>query len=312
MTCLLVNERYRPFLEGQLPAGTQTLWYDDLESFRSQIAEAEVVWPDTAYPGGIHGAMEEARAMRWCSVMSSGVDWLPLDLLAEREVMLTNGAGLHAHSVAEFAVMGMLSLAKKWRTIVHAQDRGEWLGDPPGMGELLDAEVLVIGAGEIGQRIRTVLEAFDARVTMARRSPREGDLGSDEWRGALGRFDWVIVIVPSTDETRGMFGAEEMAAMKPGAALVNLARGTVIDQDALLGAIDSGHLGGAFLDVTDPEPLPEGHPLWSRDNVEISMHLSGRAQASLFRRGAQRFLDNLAAFERGDPLAHRVDLSRGY
>ncbi|MEJ2458878.1 MAG: NAD(P)-dependent oxidoreductase [Novosphingobium sp.] len=131
-------------------------------------------------------------------------------------------------------------------------------------------------------------------------------------RAALGQFDWVILIVPSTPETRHMFGAAEMAAMKPGAVLMNFARGTVLDQDALLSAIDSRHLGGAFLDVTDPEPLPAEHPLWSRENVHISMHLSGRAQDALFARGAARFLENLARFEQGRPLLHRVDLDRGY
>lgn len=312
MTRVLVHDRFRPFLEGVLPQGVEVLWYESGDEFAEQAHEAEVIWPDFSLKGVTGQALETAHAMRWCSVMSSGVDWLPVALLRERGVVLTNGAGLHAHSVAEFTVLGMLSHAKQWGAILAAQTRREWLSEPPGKGELLDAQVLVIGAGEIGQRIRTLLEAFDAQVTMARRTAGEGELGGDQWRAELGRFDWVILIVPSTAQTHHMMGAAEFAAMKPGAVLVNVARGDVVDQDALVAAIDSGHLGGAYLDVTDPEPLPADHPLWACPNVTISMHTSGLAQNSLYRRAAARFLDNLHHYLAGEPLVHEVDFSRGY
>ena len=100
--------------------------------------------------------------------------------------------------------------------------------------------------------------------------------------------------------------------MKPGASILNFARGSVIDQNALIAAVSSGQLGGAFLDVTDPEPLPSGHPLWECPNIHISQHLSGRSQTALFARASERFLENLGRWERGEPLIAQVDLALGY
>lgn len=312
MTIALINAQSRALLEGKLPEGVTPLWWDGEDDLLAKAPQADVAWLDPVRPPLAAEAIGRMEKLRWYTAMSSGVDWLPLDQFRDRGITLTNGAGIHAQSVAEYAVMGMLTTAKGWRQVVRAQDRHEWLAEPPGKAELLDSKVLVLGAGEIGGRIAEILRVFGADVTVARRRAGQGELGPDEWRGALGRFDWVILIVPSTPETHRMFGAAELAAMKPGSVLLNFARGTVIDQDALLAAIDSGHLGGAFLDVTDPEPLPADHPLWSRENVHISMHLSGRAQDALFQRAAARFLDNLGRFVRGEPLAHVVDLSQGY
>lgn len=312
MPIALINAQARPFLDGGLPDAIEPIWWESEEQLLALAPQAEIAWLDKIPPAVAARAIERMHGLRWYNAMSSGVDWLPLDTFRMRNVMLTNGAGIHAQSVTEFAVMGMLDICKGWREIVRARDRHEWLRDPPGTRELLDSEVLVIGAGEIGQRIRTVLEALGARVTVARRRAGEGELGPQEWRGALGRFDWVVLIVPSTPETTGMLGAAEMAAMKHGACLVNLARGSVIDQDALLAAIDAGHLGGAYLDVTSPEPLPPEHPLWSRPNVHISMHLAGLSQKGLFPRGAARFVANLKRYLAREPLEYRVDLSRGY
>lgn len=312
MTVAVLNAAMRPTLEGKLPEEVEALWFESTDELLALAPRAEVAWLDMIARPAAAEAIRRMTGLRWYNAMSSGVDWLPLDTFRERSVVLTNGAGIHAQTVSEFVVMGMLTMAKGWREVVRAQDRHEWLAQPPGKRELRDAAVLVIGAGEIGSRIAEILRVFGAKVTTARRSPGPGELGDGEWQAALGRFDWVILIVPSTPQTTGMFGAAEFAAMKPGATLLNFARGTVIDQDALLEAIDAGHLGGAFLDVTTPEPLPAEHPLWSRENVHISMHLAGRAQEALFARGSARFLDNLGRYLRKEPLKHRVDLSRGY
>ncbi|KQM13086.1 D-2-hydroxyacid dehydrogenase [Novosphingobium sp. Leaf2] len=312
MTVAVLNADARPWLEGKLPAGLEPLWFADQQDLMRIAPRADIAWLDMIGAANAREAVSAMPNLAWYCAMSSGVDSLPLDLFRARGVTLTNGSGIHAQSVAEFAVMGMLTMAKGWRTVVRAQDRYEWLSQPPGTRELLGAQVLVIGAGEIGSRIAELLRVFGAVVTLARKHSQPGELGQNEWQGALARFDWVILIVPSTPQTAGMFGAAQFAAMKRGSVLLNFARGTVIDQDALLDAIDSGHLGGAFLDVTTPEPLPPEHPLWSRDNVHISMHLSGRAQDALFARGAARFLGNLERFMSGAPLEHTVDLSAGY
>lgn len=312
MTVAVLNAAMRPTLEGKLPEEVEALWFESTDELLALAPRAEVAWLDMIARPAAAEAIRRMTGLRWYNAMSSGVDWLPLDTFRERGVVLTNGAGIHAQTVSEFVVMGMLTMAKGWREVVRAQDRHEWLAQPPGKRELLDAEVLVIGAGEIGSRIAEILRVFGAKVTTARRSPRPGELGDGEWQAALGRFDWVILIVPSTPQTTGMFGAAEFAAMKPGAVIMNFARGEVIETEPLLAAIDSGRLGGAFLDVTDPEPLPPEHPLWTRENVHISMHLSGRSQETIFQKGAERFLSNLDRYLAGEPMEHVVDLEAGY
>jgi phosphoglycerate dehydrogenase-like enzyme len=208
--------------------------------------------------------------------------------------------------------MGMLTIAKGYRTVARAQDRHEWLHDAPGKRELYGSKVLILGAGGIGSRVARLLSSFDVEVKMMRRTPSPDTLGPDEWRGRLGEFDWVIVAVASTPDTTYMIGATELAAMKPGATIMNFSRGFVIDTEALLASAREGRLGAAWLDVTDPEPLPADHPLWDCDNVHISMHLSGRSQDKLIERGAERFLANLEHYGKGEPLEHAVDLSLGY
>jgi len=149
-------------------------------------------------------------------------------------------------------------------------------------------------------------------VTVVRRNPDNNGGEGVLTRDQLGDFDWVILAVPATPETDAMIGAEELAAMKSDGVLVNIARGAVIDQPALVDALQAKTIGGAFLDVTTPESLPAEHPLWSLDNVHITMHLSGLAQEKMFLRSADRFLDNLAKYLRGEPVAPVFDPSRGY
>jgi phosphoglycerate dehydrogenase-like enzyme len=139
-----------------------------------------------------------------------------------------------------------------------------------------------------------------------------GVLTTDQWRERLGEFDWVVIVVPSTPDTAKMIGAAELAAMKSSASILNFARGAVIDTDALVEALQNRTIAGAWLDVTDPEPLPGDHPLWSLDNCHISMHLSGRSQTLLFQRAAERFLVNLEKYRRGETLDYEVDLKLGY
>jgi phosphoglycerate dehydrogenase-like enzyme len=196
--------------------------------------------------------------------------------------------------------------------VIHAADRHEWLTDSPGKVELLGSKALLLGYGAIGKLVEARLAAFGVDVTTVRRTPGPNTLGPDDWRARLGEFDWVILTVPATAETEHMIGAAELAAMKPSATIINIARGSVIDQEALIVALKAKTIGAAFLDVTTPEPLPAAHELWSLDNAHITMHLSGRAQDKMYARSAERFLENLARYKAGEPLHHRVDLSLGY
>jgi len=150
------------------------------------------------------------------------------------------------------------------------------------------------------------------KVVPVRRSGADGALKPGEWRAKLGDFDWVVLAVPSTPETRHMIGALELAQMRPNGVLVNIARGDVVDQEALVEALQEKTIEAALLDVTDPEPLPENHPLWDLENAQVTMHLSGRAQTRMFQRSADRFVENLERWEKGEPVQPQMDLDAGY
>ncbi len=303
----------RPLLEPHLPAGLDVAWFARPEEANAMIADADIAWIDMQPTRLVADAIGHAGpALKWVSTIYAGLDAFPIADLAARGVTVTNGAGINAVAVAEYAVMGMLVAAKRFDQVVRAQDRQDWLSDSPGKVELCDTRALVIGHGTIGRLIGDRLAAFGVDVTGVTRSGRDGTLTPDAWRARLGAYDWVILAAPLTEATRAMIGADELAAMKSSAWLVNIARGTMIDDTALIAALEAGGIAGAVLDPTDPEPLPAGHPLWSAPNTIVTMHLSGRSQTTMFKRGAALFLDNLSAFLAGRPMRNVADLAAGY
>lgn len=303
----------RSLIEPGLPAGIEPLWFTSPDEAKAMIADADIAWVDMQPTRLTEEAIRASGPrLRWVSTIYAGLDAFPLDLLRTRGVTLTNGAGINAVAVAEYAVLGMLAAAKRFDTVVRAADRQDWLQDAPGKVELADTAALVIGHGTIGRLIGERLAAFGVAVTGVTRSGRDGTLTPDAWPPRLGEFDWVVLAAPSTASTRALIGAAEFAAMRRSAWLINVARGDMIDEAALLAALADGSIAGAFLDPTDPEPLPPGHPLWTAPNCMISMHLSGRSQTRMFQRGAALFLDNLAAFVAGRPMRNVADLDAGY
>ncbi|MBB3860586.1 phosphoglycerate dehydrogenase-like enzyme [Novosphingobium hassiacum] len=312
MTVLVMNSLAAPMVQSRLPDWVKPRFFSTTQELLELAPDAEIGWMDLNEKDAMVTAIASATRLKWLNSIYAGVDGMPLDMLRERGVVLTNGVGINAITIAEYVVMALLTVAKGYREVVRAQDRHEWLLDAPGKVELAGSRALIIGYGAIGQGVERRLAGFDVDVVKVRRSAGEGALGPEEWRGQLGAFDWVILAVPATAETDAMIGAAELAAMKPTATLINVARGSVIDQDALVAALTAGRPGSAFLDVTTPEPLPADHPLWSLPNAHVSMHLSGRSQTRMFERSVTRFLENLDRFGRGEPLQPQVDLSLGY
>ena len=315
---IVLPERYRSPLEAMLEADlAERVTLRGFSTFEEAMAlapEAEIGWFDD-FAGGIYSKGPRAAVnARWINTVIVGFDAFPIDEMRARGQIFTNGAGLIPDVIADYAVMGALTLAKRLDEVVRAHDRREWLRKPPGTFEMRDTRALIIGYGAIGKEIATRLQAFGVEVTGVRRSADASAfvIGADEWRGRLAEFDWIIISAPNTAETKAMIGPEELAGMKPGARLINVARGDLVDQPALIRALESGHLAGAFLDVTTPEPLPSDDPLWRAPNVLITMHLSGPSQNSMFERGAARFMRNLQHYLAGEPLEHVADLTRDY
>ncbi|MBX7482537.1 D-2-hydroxyacid dehydrogenase [Qipengyuania qiaonensis] len=312
MTRALLSSLIRPLVEPRLPGWVEPLWFASKEQALELAPLAEIGWFDLNEREPMIEIARAATNLKWMNSIYAGLDFLPLDLLQERGVVVTNGVGINAITIAEYVVMLMLAHAKGYREVVRAQDRHEWLLDSPGKRELGGERVLLLGMGAIGSLIKTRLEAFDMKVVSVRRSGADGALRPGEWREKLGEFDWVVLAVPSTPETRHMIGAMELAAMRPNGVLVNIARGDVVEQEALVEALRERKIEAALLDVTDPEPLPEDHPLWDFDNAQITMHLSGRAQAKMFQRSADRFVENLERWHKGEPVEPQFDLALGY
>lgn len=302
----------RPLVEPHLPAGIDVQWFSTREEAVEMVADAEIGWVDMNKPADWGAAVAAGTRLKWLSTIYAGLDALDTRLLLERGTRVTNGSGVNAHTVAEYAVMGALVAAKRYDEVVRAADRHEWPLEAPGKTELFESSALVIGYGTIGRLIGERMRGFGAAVTAVTRSGSEGTLGPDQWRERLGEFDWIMLAAPATHESHHMIDAAELAAMKPGAWIVNVGRGDTIDQDALIEALHKRRIGGAFLDTVSPEPLPPDHPLWTAPNAILSMHLSGRSQTRMFTRATALFVENLKAFLAGEPLRNEVDLAAGY
>ena len=302
----------RPLIEPGLPAGIDAHWFTTREEAIAMIADAQIGWVDMNRPGWTGEIAAAGTQLKWLSTIYAGIDAFDTELLKARGTILTNGVGINAIAVAEYALLGILAAAKRFDEVVRIADRREWPTDAPDKVELFDTRALVIGYGTIGRMIGERLAAFGVEVTGVTRSGRDGTLTPDQWRERVADYDWIILAAPSTHATTAMIGADELAAMKPGAWLINVARGDMVDQEALIAALTARRIGGAFLDVVTPEPLPIDHPLWTAPNAIHSMHLSGRSQTRMFMRAAALFLKNARAFAEGRPMKNVVDLDAGY
>jgi phosphoglycerate dehydrogenase-like enzyme len=217
-------------------------------------------------------------------------------------VVLCNARGAHTPATAEWAVTATLAAQREIPGFVRAQEAGRWA--PSTSRSLVGARVLIVGAGDIGRTIGRMLAGFDVELSYVARTAREGVHGTDELPALLPSADVVVLIVPVTPETHGMVDAGFLGAMKDGALLVNAARGVVVDTDALLAELTSGRLRAA-LDVTDPEPLPEGHPLWAAPGLLLTPHVAG-AVPDTNARAAAAVTDQLRRILDGRPLVNVV------
>jgi D-2-hydroxyacid dehydrogenase (NADP+) len=260
-----------------------------------------------------------ASNLRWIHASGAGVERYDLGELAARGIMLTNASGVSAPNMAEHVLGMMIALARRFPRLIQAQSQHEWRDEVTHreVGELLDQTVLVVGIGEVGRAVGQRAAAFGMRVHGLRRRDApapagfESVLGIGELHETLADADHVVVTLPATPQSNGMFDAAAFAAMKPGAVIYNVGRGPVIDTAALIAVLKSGHLGGAGLDVTDPEPLPAESPLWDMENVLITAHTSG-ATPRYWKRQSELIAENIRRIQAGDPPRNLVDLDAGY
>jgi phosphoglycerate dehydrogenase-like enzyme len=215
-------------------------------------------------------------------------------------LLLCNGRGIHDTSTAELALTLILASLRGVPEFVRAQDRAEWV--PETRPSLADKQVLIVGYGQIGRAIEERVLPFEAEVTRVARSARDGVHAIEELPDLLGTADVVVLIVPGTDETAGLFDAEMLGRLKDKALLVNMARGAVVDTEALLAELQSRRIHAA-LDVVDPEPLPADHPLWRAPQLLVAPHVGGNSSA-MEARAHKLVREQLHRFAAGEPLAN--------
>lgn len=279
------------------------------------IRGADVLFLWDFFSSALRDAWPQVDALKWVHVAAAGVDAMLFDGLRDSEVELTNAHGTFDTPIAEFVLASILAQDKQLHRSKALQREATWKHRE--LTPTAGSRVLVVGTGGIGRATARLLRAVGLEVRGAGRTAREydDDFGSVVPSADLAEHaawaDHVVLIAPLTDQTRQMLNAEVLAAMKPTAHLVNVGRGALVDEPALVEALEAGRIAAASLDVFEQEPLPADHPFWAMDNVHISAHMSGDVVG--WRDAlADQFLANLDRWLAGEPLANHVDKERGY
>lgn len=263
------------------------------------------VWPDRVV--GLSVSLLKAPNLQWLQSFSAGIDNPFFTLILDKGVRLTTASGTSASPIAQTVAMYMLMLSRNARQWLRNQDRREWTMHP--IEELDGASLAVIGMGPIGEHVARLGLALGMHVEAIRRTPSGTEpcptFTFNDFHAVLGRADWVVAALPHTPETRQLFNAQAFGAMRLGARFINVGRGELVDNETLVSALQSGHLGGAGLDVFAPEPLAADSPLWAMDNVIITPHNSGWSTRA-DERAEDLFIDNLGRYLRGEQLINEV------
>jgi phosphoglycerate dehydrogenase-like enzyme len=266
----------------------------------------------------VYTLLRQSPALKWVHIHSAGADrQIYLDLLA-KGVQISTSSGANAQVVATVALAGILALARRFPLLWAEQQSRQWI---PMMGDRMPRDLpgqtaTVVGWGPIGQKLGSLLQALGMNVVAVRQQaqtqpPKPSDPQSvemvtfEDWQKMLPKTDWLVLACPLTSKTRQLVNAQALALLPTGAHLVNVARGEVVDEPALIAALQSGQLGGAFLDVFAHEPLPQDSPLWAMPQVMVTPHAAGHSDGNE-NRVAQMFLDNLRSWVNDQPLRNRV------
>ena len=319
------GERHRNLLQQAAPGwefrfrGTDTLVCAPQEALPGQpVTQEDVDWAQVIL-GNVPAAMlHGSPALEWLQTNSAGVEpYIQPGVLAG-DTLLTNATGAYGLAIAEHMLGMLLELFKKLELYRDAQKSGAWQSQGAAKA-VYGSTVLVLGMGDIGGEFAARCKALGAKVIGVRRSPRPCPEYADEVHlledldSLLPHADVVAITLPGTDATRGLMSRERLAKMKEGAVLLNVGRGFIVDTEALCDALERGHLSGAGVDVTDPEPLPPTHRLWNIPSAVVTPHISGFYHLrETHERIVGIFLENLRHFQAGEPLRNLVDFATGY
>ena len=319
------GERHRNLLQQAAPGwefrfrGTDTLVCAPQEALPGQpVTQEDVDWAQVIL-GNVPAAMlHGSPALEWLQTNSAGVEAYIQPGVLAGDTLLTNATGAYGLAIAEHMLGMLLELFKKLELYRDAQKSGAWQSQGA-VKAVYGSTVLVLGMGDIGGEFAARCKALGAKVIGVRRSPRPCPEYADEVHlledldSLLPQADVVAITLPGTDATRGLMSRERLAKMKEGAVLLNVGRGFIVDTEALCDALERGHLSGAGVDVTDPEPLPPTHRLWNFPTAVVTPHISGFYHLrETHERIVGIFLENLRHFQAGEPLRNLVDFATGY
>lgn len=316
---LLIPQALAPLIEprlSEMAPDLEVVRFDNTGEPEGDVRDVTMLLRWWTPVSALRRVLAAAPNLRWIHTPSAGVEHLLIPEILERDIVLTNSAGAQAIPIAEFVLMYMLNHVKRAFDL-KALAPDEWeRGENISCDELFDHTLLIIGYGNIGAEVAKRARAFGMRILASRRHPQPTDgvdmmVGEHGWRDLLPQADYVVLATPLTATTRGMFDADAFRRMKSSAYLINIARGQIVDTDALLDALHSRRIAGAALDALPVEPLPPDHPLWKAPNVWITPHISYSSPRTR-ERVIDLFFENLRRYLQGEPLLNAVDKTAGY
>lgn len=266
-------------------------------------------------PTTLHRVLDAAPLLRWHHAPNAGVNHILTPKYLERNLILTNGAGIHGVPIAEFVITYILAHAKRLAEFYQLHSEHKWQRGLP-LDELTEKTLLIIGAGGIGQEIALRAKVFGMKVLGSSIHPRplanfDQVVGANQWQGLLPQADFIVIATPLTPETKGIINLDVLRLFPAHSYLINIARGAIVDEPALIHALENKWIAGAALDTVTTEPLPEESPLWKLPNLLITPHNSGNSPKTQERTFAL-FLDNLSRYIHGKPLKNVVNKTAGY
>lgn len=307
--------------DGELPSSMESVEaayevrYTTTETFADAVDGARAVLLWDFFSTALKDVWPRCGSLEWVHVAAAGVDKLLFDELVASDVVVTNARGIFDVPIAEFVLGSILALAKDTRRSVLLAQENRWLRRET--DTITGTRAVVVGTGSIGRATARMLRAVGMDVCGVGRTARGGDpdfgevFASTDLERVVSDADYLVLIAPLTEQTRGLVGRSVLDAAKPGVRVINVGRGELLDTEALLDALASSHVAGAALDVFEVEPLPENHPLWAVENVVLTAHMSGDSTGWRDRL-AEQFARNAAAFVSGASLDNVVDKRLGF
>jgi phosphoglycerate dehydrogenase-like enzyme len=319
LTLLVIADPAALFLKplSRLQQDIQIVVSDDPEKLKSLAADADAILFADFDGDLLANVLPLANRVRWIHCLWTGVEMILKPKIVAHPAPLTNGRGVFRWPLADWVIAAMLFFAFDLGRVIRQQEQGMW---KPFISTSLRGRVLgIVGFGSIGAAAAARARVFGMKIAALRRRPElfESDSPTDQTYGPgqlkelMAASDYILVVTPLTAETRGMIGEAEIAAMKPSAVIINIGRGPVIVEAALVRALEAGRIRGAALDVFNTEPLPSEHPFWRMPNVLLSPHTADRVEGFLDP-AFESFVENLDRFRKGEPLANVVDKHAGY